>query len=47
MGENTMCVAMTTLRDIDGDNDFMTRSDDVSMHMCTRTTRAPVVIAGR
>lgn len=47
LGENTMCVAMTTLRDIDADNMFMHASDDVAMHMCTRTTRAPVVIAAR
>ena len=47
MEPNSVCVAMTTMRDADVENTPPVRSEDVSMHTCTRTSRAPVVIASR
>lgn len=45
MEPNTVCVAMTTLRDADLDSSPPVTNEDVSMHTCTRTSRASVVIA--
>lgn len=47
MEPNSICVAMTTLRDADVESTPPVISEDVSMHTCTRTSRAPVVIASR
>ena len=47
MDPSSVCVAMTTLRDLDLETMRPVTTDDVSMHTCTRTSRAPVVIASR
>ncbi len=47
MEPNSVCVSMTTLRDLDLESTPPVSTDDVSTHTCTRTSRAPVVIASR